>query len=171
MARRSFPPRRVGAKRNTDWVGSVPLTSMAALAASSVVLSQIFTPTGSGETVIRTRGLFGYSSDQVGATETQLGAIGIGVVSAQAVSVGVSAIPHPDTDASWDGWFWHSYFVSRIFFNSAIGFDGNMVQHITIDSKAMRKVGDEERVVVVVQNSAGVGMNFFDSVRILSKPF
>jgi len=161
-----------GVKRHGDWSSHTPQTSMSSLAANSVVLSQTFTPTGAGETVIRTRGLFGWGSDQQAASEEQMGAVGIGIVSAQAVSVGITAIPHPDTDVGWSGWLWHSFFCSQFTFGTAVGFDTQMINRIVIDSKAMRKVGDEERLVVVVENSHGTsGMIFYDAIRIYSKPY
>jgi len=160
-----------GSKRHGEWAGSSPITSFQALAAGTAVLSQIFSPFVGGETVIRTRGLFSHASDQNAAVEDRVGAVGIGVVSAQAVSVGITAVPHPDTDSGWNGWLYHSYFAGRMGFASASGFNPGMAVDIVIDSKAMRKVGDEERVVVVVQNSASTGMVFYDAIRIYSKPF
>jgi len=160
-----------GPKRHGDWVGSVPQTVLATVAGSASLLDQSFTPVGAGETVIRTRGLFGFKSDQIGANEDIMGAVGIGIVSAQAVSVGITAVPHPDTDSGWNGWLWHSYFASSLAFGTAVGFIGDNLRLITIDSKAMRKVGDEERVVVVIQNSSTTGLSFYNSIRIYSKPF
>jgi len=160
-----------GSKRHGEWVGSTPQTSLTALAASSVVLDQVFTPFDAGETVIRTRGLFAVKTDQVISTENQMGAVGIGIVSEQAATVGITAVPHPDTDSGWNGWLWHSYYASSFTFGSSVGFTSPTLFHIEIDSKAMRKVGDNERLVVVVENSGVVGIQFYSSVRIYSKPF
>jgi len=168
MARKQFR----GSKRHGDWSGTTPPTALTPLSAGSVVLSQIFTPLAGGETVIRTRGLFGIASDQVSSGEDQIGAVGICVVSEAAVSVGISAVPLPDSDAGWGGWLWHSYFAARLSFASSIGFQPNMLVLTVIDSKAMRKVGDEDRLIMVVQNSSSShGIVFFDSFRIYSKPF
>jgi len=38
-----------------------------------------------------------------------------------------------------------------------------------IDSKAMRKIGENERLVVVVENIASAGMVFWNSERFLTK--
>ena len=81
MARRFARSHVGGSKRHGEWVGSTPITSLIILAGSSAALTQIFVPFDGGETVIRTRGLFGWSSDQTSAGEDQMGAIGIGVVS------------------------------------------------------------------------------------------
>ena len=174
MARRfsQFPRSRGGSRKHSDWTGSPALTVGIAVPAASAVLTEVFTPRSGGETVIRTRGTFGWSSDSAAATEDQLGAYGIGLVSAQAVSVGITAIPHPATDASWGGWLYHSFFFSQTQFLSSIGLMFDKMHTVEIDSKAMRKVGDEERIVMVVENSGAThGISFFDSVRILSKGF
>ena len=44
-------------------------------------------------TLIRVRGIFTIASDQSAATETQVGALGVAVVSEQAASIGVTAVP------------------------------------------------------------------------------
>jgi len=160
-----------GSKRHGEWVGSSPQTSLTGLAASSVVLDQVFTPFDAGETIIRTRGLFAVKTDQIATTENQMGAVGLGVVSEQAATVGITAVPHPDTDSGWNGWLWHSYWVASFTFGSAVGFTSPSLSQVIIDSKAMRKVGDNERVVLVVENSSAVGIQFYSSVRIYSKPF
>ena len=169
----AFRPRvrGVGSKRHGQWAGSTPQTAFTALAASSVVLTQIFTPFDGGETVVRTRGLFGWQTDTINATEDQMGAVGIGIVSEQAASLGVTAVPHPDFDAGWGGWLWHSYFASSFKQATAASFIGDSFNRIVIDSKAMRKVGDNERLVFVCQNSSTTGMVFYDSFRLYSKAF
>ena len=142
------------------------------MAANTVVLDQVFTPTPAGETLIRTRGIFVVGSDQNSAAEQTNGAVGVGVVSEQAATVGVTAVPHFDTDSAWGGWLWHSYFAANFAFGTAVGFEPNMMQTIVIDSKAMRKIGDNERLVVVVQNShATFGLVYYTSMRLYSKPF
>jgi len=97
--------------------------------------------------------------------------VGIGVVSEQAASVGITAVPHPGSDAGWGGWLWHSYFAGRLSFASATGYAPNQVHQLVVDSKAMRKVGDNERLVLVVQNTGTQGIVFTWSVRFYSKPF
>jgi len=168
MARRSNFRR--GPRRPTDWSASVAQASYVALAAASAIISEVFVPIVGGETLIRTRGLFSYASDQEVANETQAGAFGIGVVSEQAATVGITAVPHPFTDAAWGGWLYHTYFASRFRFVSAVGVsfaDGVTTQ--VIDSKAMRKIGENERLVVVVENIASAGMVFWNSERFLTK--
>ena len=171
---RSFSraPRARGAKKHTDWGASSALTVGIAVPAASAVLLEVFVPTGAGETLVRTRGMFGWATDNASGSESQLGAFGIGVVSEQASSVGITAVPHPGTDAGWGGWLYHSYWFSSSVQLSAVGLMPDMMHTIEIDSKAMRKVGENERIVIVVENTAAShGISFFHSVRLLSKAF
>ena len=111
MARRAVPFVR-GKRMATDWSVSVPQVSLVAVAASTSALLQTFTPIAGGETVIRIRGLFGWRTDQSGSDEEQMGAVGICKVSEPAATLGITALPTPDTDATWGGWLWHFYYVS-----------------------------------------------------------
>ena len=160
-----------GPKKHTDWSASLQISGFTALGSGLSVLSEVFVPQAGGETVIRTRGLFVWGTDNPGSDEDQIGGFGIGVVSAQAATVGITAIPHPVVDAAWGGWFFHSYFMGRTEFGTAVGVEFNNMREIVIDSKAMRKVGDEERIVVVVQNTLVDGMIFGNFERFLSKAF
>jgi len=171
MAGRHFRGSRGGSKRHGEWVGSAVQTAFIGLAASSVVLDQIFTPFDAGETLIRTRGLFAVKTDQIATSENFMGAVGIGVVSEQAATLGITAVPHPDTDSGWNGWLWHSYWAGAILFGDATGFASPAVVSVPIDSKAMRKVGDNERLVLVVENSSAVGVQYYLNTRLYSKPF
>ena len=56
-------------------------------------------------TVVRTRGFYHVRSDQNAADETYHAAIGACVVSDQAVAIGVTAVPTPNTDRASDLWF------------------------------------------------------------------
>ena len=169
MARRAVRTFRRGARRGTDWSASAVATGFGGLAASTAAISQGFVPTVGGETLIRTRGLFSWRSDQLASSEGLVGAVGIAVVTEQAFTVGITAVPHPHTDAAWGGWLWHSYFASQIDVSSAVGFTQDGAHQLVVDSKAMRKVDEDERLVLVVENSAAVGMQFFWAVRLLSK--
>jgi len=160
-----------GPRRATDWSASAELTAYVALAGGASALTQVFTPISGGETVIRTRGLLSITTDNDASAEEQLGAYGIAVVSEPAATVGITAIPTPVVDASWGGWLYHSYFASRTALNTAVGFAeaASAVINIVIDSKAMRKVDEDDRLVMVIENASPDGMKFWDMVRILSK--
>ncbi len=172
MARRVVTARAGfvrGKRMATDWSASAPQTALTTIAASTNALLQVFTPIIGGETVIRIRGLFGWRTDQAAADEEQLGAVGICKVSEPAATIGISAIPTPNTDAAWGGWIWHSYFASFFEFVSSTGVFADGLHRIVIDSKAMRKFDEDDRLVLVVENSAATGIRVADSFRILSK--
>ncbi len=166
MARRPFV-RSV--RRSTDWSASALRTGTTSVGASSATLLEVFIPAVGGETIVRTRGLFTIATDQFTANELQLGAVGIAKVTQQAQSIGISAIPHPATDAAWGGWLFHSFFSYEFAFISAVGMDPNVTHPIVVDSKAMRKVDEDERLVVVVENSGSFGFDVYSSFRFLSK--
>ena len=92
---------------------------------------------GIGETIRRTRGLISVASDQSGAVEGQLGAIGFVVVSDLAAAAGAASIPGPVTDAADDGWFVWEPIVQ---FSSIVGAAAGRGASYPFDSKAMRKV-------------------------------
>ena len=170
MARRAVRGFSRGVRRKVDWSASTPQASLNAVAAGSAALLQTFVAIVGGETVIRTRGSVGWQSDQAVADEVQLGAFGICVVSEQAATIGITAVPHPATDAAWGGWLWHSYFQSKLEFLSAVGLEPNFMHTMVVDSKAMRKVLDDEILCVVVENShATFGIDVADSFRFLTK--
>jgi len=170
MARRTRVFAR-GSQRHTDWGASVPAGSFLSVGGATVTLLETFVPNAGGETLIRTRGMLSFGSDQFVAGEQQLGSFGIGVVSAQAEALGITAIPHPGDDAAWGGWLYHTFLFNRFNFSSAVSTQAIATVNIVIDSKAMRKVSDEERLVVVLQNSGSNGMTFTHSIRVLSKNF
>ena len=108
-------------------------------------------------TILRTRALFTFESDQTAVSERPIASIGAVIVTAAAQGVGVTALPDPsgisgDADADW--FIWQAMMAS-LDFQSAVGFEGhNEIQYV-IDSKAMRKVGpDDDLVLVSAQETA-----------------
>ena len=99
-------------------------------------------------TVVRVRGILHLSSDQAGAPEQQAVAMGLCVVSDQALAIGVSAVPTPVTDAFSDLFFVYQEIMTKGDATAA-GQIGEMVQY---DSRAMRKVSDDQDVIVVLES-------------------
>ena len=89
------------------------------------------------------------------------GAIGIGIATKAAFDVGVTALPGPVSQEDWGGWLWHSYFQSLGIAAQSSGQDTarNTTADIrmVIDSKAMRKFGDDQ-VVFGMYESTEVGV-------------
>jgi len=168
MAGRARTFRR-GPRKATDWSSSAVLTAYVGVAASTIALLEVFVPIVGGETLIRTRGWLSIAPDQNASNEQFVGAFGIAVVSEAAASIGVTAVPSPDTDAAWGGWLYHTYFASQIRVGDSTGFISPPGINIVIDSKAMRKVDEDDRLVVVIENSAGFGLQVYNSERFLSK--
>ena len=80
------------------------------------------------------------------------GAFGIGRVTNQAFSIGVTAMPGPVTDADWDGWLFHQFYTIRG--KSTVASDlaspsGSI--RFDVDSKAMRKLKADDVVFGMVE--------------------
>ena len=173
MARHSRP-LRVGRaqRRETSWF-DIPALQVTLDNASQLVASLTAAELAKRPfTIMRTHLEVLIHSDQVGvsATEHQFGAIGMCVVSDQALAIGITAVPVPGDDAASDLWFLHQWMFSAIDFATAIGFDSDAGAHYHIDSKAARKVNDDQDLVVVVQGlTLGEGVTFAVGGRILIK--
>ncbi len=119
-------------------------------------------------TIVRSHMQAWYSSDQTGAAETPFGAFGHIVVKDSAAAVGITAIPTPstDTDADWHVW---QGMISDFVFVTGVGFDAQAGVQYPIDSKGMRKVGPDDDLAVVFEQSASVGGNIIVRGRALIK--
>ena len=172
MARRFVPTvvsgrGRFPSRRSTAWSSSADVSAETSVGANSVLLDQVLTPTVTEQTITRVRGLLTIRSDQVIATEAQLGAFGMAVVEEPAATAGVSAVPTPITDAASEAWFLWQAIGQTLHVADATG----MIQGVqyVLESKAMRKVNSEQRVVVVFENSsASAGFAFWYHFRMLS---
>ncbi len=109
-------------------------------------------------TVLRTHLDILFGSDQNAATERAQAALGLTVVTDVASAIGVTAVPDPssisgDPDADWFAW---QSFANFLLVGSSVGFvnDG---EPYTIDSKAMRKVGPNDDMVMVSSSDTAVG--------------
>jgi len=107
-------------------------------------------------TILRTRLLLTFSTDQSSTGETPQGAFGMLVVSDQASGVGITALPGPvtNTDAPF---FVYEGLINQFIFGDATGFEHNAGLKVIIDSKAMRKVGNNEDVVQLVELRSAPG--------------
>ena len=111
-------------------------------------------------TILRTRQLVSWFTDQEAADEGPFGAYGKIVVTEQASSVGVTAVPSPGTIAGTPeaDWFVHQNVWTQFVVIGAISASVvSSPNSYEVDSKAMRKVGPEDDVVSMFQEEAGVG--------------
>ena len=162
---RSFAVGR-GVKRQTLWIGSTsPQTGETALAAGSAVLFARVSAAQVSDvaplTWVRNRGLFSVRSDQQITSEEVHGAFGIAVVSEAAAAAGVGSIPTPITESDWDGWMVWQPFAHHMHVATAVGFSEPSAGRFDYDSKAMRKMADQESLVFVVENQNTNGGLFF----------
>ncbi len=99
-----------------------------------------------GMTVARIRGQIEvYLTAVTAAGDGYAGAFGIGIVTAAAFAVGVTAVPTPITEIEWEGWLWHQFFSLHVGDKTAGDVDHSRLQ-IPVDTKAMRKIGSDEVV-------------------------
>jgi len=160
-------------KRSTTWsICSVP-TGMSNLAAATKSLAISVPSTTLLDlipfTITRTVGKVAISSDQLAATEEQIGAFGFGLINDVAGAIGVSGIPGPATNCGWPGWFVHQFFSRRLAIVTAIGSLIDTTEYV-FDSRAMRKIEAEQDLVFVVENfHATAGLRFAASFRMLIK--
>ena len=138
---------------NRNWTG-IEIEGTAVPAASKVLLASLtLSNPGIDETVLRTIGQFGVRSDQSSATEVQIGAVGMIVVSTTALATGITAIPSPITDIEDDGWFMFAAITNFFHIHSVAGYvvNQNVIQEF--NSKAKRITHDGQAIALVAENS------------------
>ena len=139
-------------RRISDW-GVGPNAQEVQVTAPGKTLWSSGTTPSANLTVVRTRGIFSiHMASAAAAGQGFFGAVGIYMMTEDAFNVGVTAALDPLADANSDMWLWHSFFDVRLL--TATVSDGvnavAAIQRIVIDSKAMRKNFDPERVMVGV---------------------
>jgi len=145
-----------GPKRQTTWVGPALQSFQAVSTASKVILAS-FDPAAAAltkPTIVRTRGILSVVPFAFTADLNHTGALGIGIVTDRAFAAGAASIPGPFTDSGWDGWLATQFFSFRF---EVISGDGVvwLPYTVEVDSKAMRKVTDDETVVVMYESFLG----------------
>jgi len=154
---RAFRSRSRGAapSRQNVWIG-VDITQFAVAADTDVLFGTLNAAALALRpfTVMRTHLLVSWATDQGAAAENTKGAVGAIVVQADATTIGITAVPKPvsGTDAPW--FVWQPVITSTLFLSS-IGFYSKFDQQYEVDSKAMRKVGANEQIAFVAENSGG----------------
>ncbi len=118
------------------------------------------TTAGIAETLRRVRGWVSAESDQQGATEAYLGAMGIAIVSDTALATGITALPGPFTDLNDDIWLFWIGLGGALIVDTAVGTRNDPQWIHQIDNKAMRRIEVGQSVVVMVENAQSTGMTF-----------
>ena len=174
MARRRDFVRGAAAitqKRLTSWFQFTPVENNFTGAGGTIIFSLNAAALALRPfTIVRSRFLLSVISDQIVASENYGGALGMAVVSDQAVAVGVTAVPTPITDMGSDLWFLHQLFFASVHIEEATG-NGSFLRstNIEIDSKAMRKVDIGQDLVIVGELALSSGFKLTVGGRMLVK--
>ena len=151
MARsRGFHPVRRSVRRKTTWEEGPPmLTTSTNLSANAAFIVGLGLQSVLSETtLVRTRGsLLFHLTSSAAVGDAFIGAVGIGLVSDQAFAIGATAVPMPVSEAKDERWIWH-HWLNIV--ESGAG-DAAPAQRIEIDSKAMRKFTDSDRLYMAVE--------------------
>jgi len=174
MARRAFSGAR---KRPVTWGVGSAASSMTNAATGKKIWTTSITSVGAAleRTIVRLRGSFicQLSLATAALDGFEIG-LGIGLVTEQALTAGLTAVPGPLTDTDWDGWMWHQ--VGHVIAATATIADGVNGPGSTwrgeIDSKAMRKWDEDAMAVVGVIEVTELGtasVEFHAHTRMLLK--
>ena len=158
--------QRRGPQRLTQWIAPVLQVFVTVASGTAVIIASI--PAEDPFTFVRTRGMVAIRPDVYSADLDIIGAVGMGIVTAEAFAAGVGSIPEPYTDGDWGGWFVWRSFGMRMEFRSDTGMIYPATQSLEIDSKAMRKIAPNEVMVVVAESFNG-GFAIMDGTRHLIK--
>ena len=151
MARRRVVGQS-GHRRLTQWVGPAIQGYVSVASAGATLIASV--PLDEAATIVRTRGQVSVKPFTFAADLNVVGAIGLGIVSSEALAVGVTAVPEPFADGDWGGWFVWRSFSFHYEFGTAVGQSIESMD-FEIDSKAMRKGGPNESVVIVAESQGG----------------
>ncbi len=152
-AGRSSPPRKAA------WeVGPGGGAIQVLTASGSSVIGAGALALEDGLTMVRLRGHVTLYLRLGGINDAFFGAMGIGVYTAAAFAIGVTAMETPITDEAWNGWLWHQYFglgtpvaITSSSNESAGATAGVGMLQLDIDSKAMRKLHTEDVIAMVIE--------------------
>ena len=105
-----------------------------------------------GLTVVRLRGMFELVLEAATNPGDGFdGAIGIGIVSAPAFTIGVTAVPTPLTEIEWEGWMYHQFFSLHSPAAVQASVSAALFVREMIDSKAMRKFSSDEVIYAAAE--------------------
>ncbi len=120
-------------------------------------------------TIVRTRLVVWYDSDQESANEFSQAVFSQQVVTEAASTAGIGSIPTPATETDADYYVYQPLF-QKLGFITGVGFDNRGAdQSWVVDSKAMRKVGPDDDAVLVIENNSAVGCRIAIEGRMLVK--
>ena len=146
-------------KRQMVWIGISSGTAPVSIAAAGTTLLGVLNAAALALrpfTIVRIRGLINYESDQSAASELPFGIISEQVVTEQASAAGIASLLTPLTEPDGD-FFMYEPVASTFELGDATGFTTSNSNSRLFDSKAQRKVGANQDVVLVGENESLVG--------------
>ncbi len=100
-------------------------------------------------------------------------AVGVCIVTENAVGIGITAIPHPLTDIGWDGWWYHSVHAAVTSLETTeVARGPSSALRVPFETKSMRKLKETDVIVGVVELGTEIGtasVDFTARSRILVK--
>ncbi len=157
MARKSGHFLRGGRmRRESMWIGVSEARVTAAAANTATLVTSLSASALALRpfTIVRSLIFMAIRSDQAAATENFDVAYGEAVVSDQSTAIGVTAVPTPFTDLGSDLWYLHQIMSGHFTFITGAGVLNDDSLWTQIDSRAMRKVNDDQDVIGVLENSS-----------------
>ena len=152
--RRPFRSGRSGGGiHNKEWEAVCLAPTTLDIAVGTLVAFVMFIA-DEAETLLRSRGRFRMVLNAAAIDESVTIAVGLAIVSARAAAAGVASLPRPATEGSYP-WLWHDFGVASTFQGQASGTFAQVIDMI-VDSKAMRKVKEDEVMVFVVEVCSSV---------------
>ena len=159
-ARSSRGFARAPSRRLTAWQlgpGGSDLPTMNRVAFSTntaAIIGSGITPLIDNLTVIRLHGFLECSLTAANAQRSGFNFVaGIGIITSDAFSVGVTAAPNPFDDIDWPGWMWMAQWSMRTAVAGlAVGDPSVNPVQIPIESKSMRKLRLNEVLFLSVQS-------------------
>ncbi len=154
MARRARfvrPPAR-----SNVWLGLAPGTTETTIPGGQAILIGSLNAAALALrpfTIVRTRGIFSWRSDQSGADESSGGIAAFIVVTQSAVTAGIGSIPTPFTEPNSDFFVYQPLWQTENF-ATAVGEQSNTGEGkvFSFDSKGMRKVGQNDDIALLAEN-------------------
>ncbi len=131
-----------------DWSAACIDGSDIDLALNTVAAFTMFT-FSEPETFLRVRGEIYVELNGSAVNERATLACGLAVVSARAAAVGTTAIPRPGSEGVYP-WIWHGWMNVSTLQEAAVVPDAAF-SRLSVDSKAMRKVKEDEVIILAFE--------------------
>ncbi len=150
MARRPQSLRgRSGGIHNKEWESVCIATTSLDIAAGTLLSFALFVA-DEAETLLRTRGQIMAHFDPFAINESVTLGVGLAMVSARAAAAGAGSLPRPISEGSYP-WLWHGFLMCDSFGPTLTAIDYPLVHRLEVDSKAMRKVKEDEQMVLMFE--------------------